>query len=47
MKTSTDYDTYEEYCKVRSAQGYQVIPESLFNALVEDEKMYKLRKEEL
>ena len=33
--TAYDYPTYQEYCVARAAQGYQVIPETLWNALME------------
>lgn len=31
-----NYQTYEDYCKANTAQGFQVIPRSLWNALKED-----------
>ena len=33
---ATDYPTYQAYCLAKFSQGYSVIPESLWNALKED-----------
>ena len=33
---ATDYKTYQLYCLAKAAKGYQVIPESLWNALKEN-----------
>ena len=33
--TTYDYSTYQSYCSARTAQGYHVIPETLWNALME------------
>jgi hypothetical protein len=37
MQIAVSYPTYKAYCAVRAAQGYQVIPERLWNALKEAE----------
>ena len=34
--TATDYKTYKDYCNVRQAQGLQVIPETLWDALKQE-----------
>ena len=31
--SATDFATYAEYAAVRAAEGFQVIPEALFNSL--------------
>lgn len=33
-----NYQTYEEYCKANAIQGFQVIPQSLWNALKSDDQ---------
>ena len=38
LKEVVLYDTYEEYCADRREVGLSVIPESLFNALKEQEE---------
>lgn len=32
-----NYQTYEDYCKANSIQGFQVIPRSLWDALNSDD----------
>jgi len=34
---ATNYPTYQAYCLANAAKGYQVIPQSLWNALKEDQ----------
>lgn len=41
LKEAIEYATYEEYCAPRRALGLGVIPESLYNALIEQEKNSK------
>ena len=38
LKEAVEYATYAEYCAPRRELGLGVIPESLFNAIKEDEK---------
>jgi len=37
LKEAIEYATYEEYCAPRRELGLGVIPESLFNAIKEQE----------
>ena len=37
MQIAVSYPTYKAYCAAYAAQGYYVIPETLWNALKEDE----------
>ncbi len=41
LKEATEYATYEEYCAPRRALRLGVIPESLYNALIKQEKNSK------
>ena len=38
LKEAVEYETYEEYCAPRREIGLGVIPESLFDALKEEEE---------
>lgn len=38
LKEAVEYETYAEYCAPRRELGLGVIPESLYNALVEQEE---------
>lgn len=38
LKEAVEYETYEEYCAPRCETGLGVIPESLFDALKEEEE---------
>ena len=38
LKEAVEYNTYSEYCASRVKAGLQVIPESFYNSLKEEQK---------